>query len=137
PLALNSRPRCQKQYWLNASSCQQLTASATANACSLSPWKPPDGKMIGRSPFILLIFVSLSACRYPGTFSTVKDVKFSKSGTTRQQLDADWSACRKENTVAMSFEEVEPKRDTSFAEEYLINGCMAAKGYTVAWQSKI
>jgi hypothetical protein len=35
----------------------------------------------------------------------------------------------------MSFAEAytEPKRPTSFAEEYLINGCMAAKGYTVTW----
>jgi len=91
--------------------------------------------MIGRSVFILLTFIFLSACSYPGNFSTFKDVKFSKSGITRQQLDADWSVCRKENTVAMSFAEAdnEPKRRTSFAEEYLINGCMAAKGYTVAW----
>jgi bifunctional non-homologous end joining protein LigD len=49
--------------------------------------------------------------------------------------DADWSACRKENIVGMSFAETynEPKRATSFAEEYLINGCMAAKGYTETW----
>ena len=61
--------------------------------------------------------------------------KFSKRGITQQQLDADWSACRKENTVAMSFAEAytETKRATSFAEEYLINGCMAARGYTVTW----
>ena len=84
---------------------------------------------------ISLTFISLGACSYPDTLSTLKDVKFSKSGITKQQLDADWSACRKENTVAMSFAEAdnEPKRATSFAEEYLINGCMAAKGYTVAW----
>jgi len=82
---------------------------------------------------ILLSFVSLSACSYPGTLSTFKDAKFSKSGITKQQLDADWSACRKENTVAMSFAEIESKRATTFAEEYLINGCMAAKGYTVSW----
>jgi len=77
--------------------------------------------------------MSLGACSYPSTVSTFKDAKFSKSGITKQQLDADWSACRKENTVAMSFAENESKRPTSFAEEYLINGCMAAKGYIVAW----
>jgi hypothetical protein len=62
-------------------------------------------------------------------------VKFSKRGITKQQLDADWFACRKENSVAMSFADVsnESKRRTSFAEEYLINDCMVAKGYTVAW----
>jgi hypothetical protein len=87
--------------------------------------------MIGRSLFISLTFISLSACSYPGNLSAFKDVKFSKRGITKQQLDADWSACRKENTVAMSFAEAESKRATSFAEEYLINGCMAAKGYTV------
>ena len=27
----------------------------------------------------------------------------------------------------------EPKRSMSYAEEYLIDGCMAAKGYTVTW----
>ena len=91
--------------------------------------------MIERSLLILMMFISLSACSYPGSLSAFKDVKFSKSGITKQQLDADWSACRKENTVAMSFAEAdnEPKRRTSFAEEYLINGCMAAKGYIVAW----
>jgi hypothetical protein len=91
--------------------------------------------MIGRSLLILLTFVTLSACTYPGTLSTHKDVKFSKPGITKQQLDADWFACRKENTVAMSFAEAynEPKRAPSFAEEYLINGCMAAKGYTETW----
>jgi len=80
--------------------------------------------------------MSLSACSYPGNLSAFKDVKFSKRGITKQQLDADWSACRKENTVAMSFAEAadnERKRRPSFAEEYLINDCMAAKGYTVAW----
>jgi len=79
--------------------------------------------------------MSLTACSYPGAFSTSHDVKFSKRGVAQQQLDADWSACRKENTVAMSFAEAytEPKRATSYAEEYLINGCMAAKGYTVTW----
>ncbi|MGC1319830.1 MAG: hypothetical protein WA866_24775, partial [Pseudolabrys sp.] len=51
-----------------------------------------------------------------------RDVKFSKRGVTQQQLDADWSACRKENTVAMSFAETEPKRSMSYAEEYL-HGC--------------
>jgi hypothetical protein len=92
--------------------------------------------MIGRSLLISLTFLSLSACSYPGNLPAFKDVKFSKRGITKQQLDADWSACRKENTVAMSFAEAadnEPKRRTSFAEEYLINDCMAAKGYTVAW----
>jgi len=92
--------------------------------------------MIGRSLFISLTFISLGACSYPGNLSAFKDVKFSKRGITKQQLDADWSACRKENTIAMSFAEAadnEPKRRTSFAEEYLINDCMAAKGYTVAW----
>jgi hypothetical protein len=91
--------------------------------------------MIGRSLLILLAFISLNACTYPGAYSTSKDFKFSKRGITQQQLDADWSACRKENTVAMSFAEAysEPQRTTSFAEEYLINGCMAAKGYTVTW----
>jgi len=91
--------------------------------------------MIGRSLFILLTFISLSACSYPGNLSPYKDVKFSKSGITKQRLDADLSACQKENTVSMSFAEAdnEPKRRPSFAEEYLINGCMAAKGYTVAW----
>src|SRR5262245_3621786 len=64
-----------------------------------------------------------------------RNVKFSKRGITQQQLDADWSARRRENTVAMSFAEAytEPKRPTSYAEEYLLNGCMAAKGYTVTW----
>jgi hypothetical protein len=35
----------------------------------------------------------------------------------------------------MSFAEAytEPKRATSYAEEYLIKGCMAAKGYIVTW----
>jgi hypothetical protein len=35
----------------------------------------------------------------------------------------------------MSFAEAatEHKRAMSFAEEYLINGCMAAKGYAVTW----
>ena len=91
--------------------------------------------MIGRSLLILLAVISLTACSYPGAYLTSHDVKFSKRGTTQQQLDADWSACRKENTVAMSFAEdyTEAKRATSFAEEYLINGCMAARGYTVAW----
>ena len=91
--------------------------------------------MIGRSLLILLAFISLTACSYPVAYSTSRDVKFSKRGITQQQLDADWSACRKENTVAMSFAEAytEPKRPTSYAEEYLINGCMAAKGYTVTW----
>ena len=91
--------------------------------------------MTGRSLIISLTFISLGACSYPGNVSVFKDVKFSKRGITKQQLDADWSACRKENTVAMSFADVsnEPKRRTSFAEEYLINDCMAAKGYTVAW----
>jgi hypothetical protein len=91
--------------------------------------------MIGRSLLIFLAFISSSACSYPGAYSTSHDVKFSKRGITPQQLDADWSACRKENTVAMSFAEdhTEPKRATSFAEEYLINGCMAARGYTVTW----
>ena len=90
--------------------------------------------MIGRFLAILVV-ISLSACSYPGAYSTAHDVKFSKRGITRQQLDADWSACRKENTVAMSFAEdyTEAKRATSFTEEYLINGCMAAKGYTVTW----
>jgi len=91
--------------------------------------------MIGRSLLILLSVMSLTACSYPGAYSTSHDVKFSKRGTTQQQLDADWSACRKENTVAMSFAEAytETKRATSFAEEYLINGCMAARGYSVTW----
>jgi hypothetical protein len=91
--------------------------------------------MIGRSLLIVLTFISLSACSYPGNLSAFKDVKFSKSGITKQQLDADLSACRKENAVAMSFAEAdnEPKRRTSFAEEYLIDGCMAAKGYNVRW----
>jgi len=90
--------------------------------------------MIGRSLLILLAVISLTACSYPGAYLTSHDVKFSKRGTTQQQLEADWSACRKENTVAMSFAEAtEPRRATSFAEEYLINGCMAARGYTVAW----
>ena len=89
--------------------------------------------MTGRSLLISLTFISLGACSYPGNLSVFKDVKFSKRGITKQQLDADWSACRKENTVAMSFAETEPKRSTSYAEEYLIDGCMAAKGYTVTW----
>ena len=91
--------------------------------------------MIGRSLLILFAFMTLSACSYPGAYSTPHDVKLSKRGVTQQQLDADWSACRKENTVAMSFAEAytEPIRATSYAEEYLINGCMAAKGYTVTW----
>jgi hypothetical protein len=91
--------------------------------------------MIGRSLLILLAVISLAACSYPGAYSTSHDVKFSKRGLTQQQLEADWSACRKENTVAMSFADAytEPKRATSFAEEYLINGCMAARGYTVTW----
>src|SRR5215467_4614241 len=81
--------------------------------------------MIRRSLLILLTFISLSACSYPGNLSAFKDVKFSKPGITKQQLDADWSACRKENTVAQSFAGVsnEPKRRRSFAEEYLINDC--------------
>jgi hypothetical protein len=91
--------------------------------------------MIGRCLPILLALVSLTACSYPGAYSTAQDVKFSKRGITQQQLDADWSACRSENTVAMSFAEAyaQHKRPTSFAEEYLINGCMAAKGYTMKW----
>jgi hypothetical protein len=91
--------------------------------------------MIRRSLLILLAVISLTACSYPGAYSTSHDVKFSKRGITQQQLEADWSACRKENTVAMSFADTdtEPKRATSFAEEYLINGCMAARGYTVTW----
>jgi hypothetical protein len=91
--------------------------------------------MIGQSLLILFAFISLTACSYPGAYSTSHDVKFSKRGVTQQQLDADWSACRKENTVAMSFAEAytEPKRATSYAEEYLIKGCMAAKGYIVTW----
>ena len=91
--------------------------------------------MIGRSLLILFAFISLTAFSYPGAYSTSHDIKFSKRGVTQQQLDADWSACRKENTVAMSFAEAytEPKRATSYAEEYLIDGCMAAKGYTVTW----
>ena len=89
--------------------------------------------MIGRSLLVLLAFMSLAACGYPGANSISRDVKFSKRGVTQQQLDADWSACRKENTVAMSFAETEPKRSMSYAEEYLIDGCMAAKGYTVTW----
>src|SRR6185312_14002806 len=90
--------------------------------------------MIGRSLLILLAVISLTACSYPGAYLTSHDVKFSKRGTTQQQLEADWSACRKENTVAMSFAEAtEPRRATSFDEEYLINGGMAARGYTVAW----
>ena len=90
--------------------------------------------MLGRCLPILLAFVSLTACSYSGAYSPSQDVKFSKRGISQQQLDADWSACRKENTVAMSFAEAyEPKRRISFAEEYLINGCMAAKGYSVTW----
>ena len=91
--------------------------------------------MIGRCLSILLACISLTACSYPNAYSTSRDVKFSKRGTTQQQLDADWSACRRENTVAMSFAEAytEPKRTISYAEEYLINGCMAVKGYTVTW----
>ena len=81
-------------------------ASATASVYLLSrlEWLP-DATMIVRSPLILLAFISLSACSYPGAYSTSKDVKFSKRGITQQQIDADWSACRKENTVAMSFAE--------------------------------
>jgi hypothetical protein len=91
--------------------------------------------MIGRSLLVFLVFIFLTACSYPGAYSTSHDVKFSKRGITQQQLEADWSDCRKENTVAMSFAEgyTEAKRTTSFAEEYLINGCMAARGYTVTW----
>jgi len=91
--------------------------------------------MTGRSLLISLTFIFLGACSYPGNLSVFKDVKFSKRGITKQQLDADWFACRKENSVAMSFADVsnESKRRTSFAEEYLINDCMVAKGYTVAW----
>jgi hypothetical protein len=91
--------------------------------------------MIGRSSIILLALTSLTACSYPGAYSTSHDVKFSKRGITQQQLDANWSACRKENTVAMSFAEAytEAKRATSFAQEYLINGFMAARGYNVRW----
>jgi hypothetical protein len=90
--------------------------------------------MIERSLAILLAFL-VTACSYPGAYSTSQNVKFSKRGITQQQLDADWSACRKENTVAMSFAEAyaEPKRAPSYTEEYLINGCMAARGYTVMW----
>ena len=66
--------------------------------------------MIGRSLLVLLAFISLTACGYPGAYSISRDVKFSKRGVTQQQLDADWSACRKENTVAMSFAETEPKQ---------------------------
>jgi hypothetical protein len=89
--------------------------------------------MTGRSLLISLTFIFLGACSYPGNLSVFKDVKFNKRGITKQQLDADWSACRKENTVAMSFAETEPKRSMSYAEEYLIDSCMAAKGYTVTW----
>ena len=77
--------------------------------------------MIRRSLLILLSVTSLNACHYPGAYSTSRDVKFSKRGITQQQLDADWSACRKENAEAYT----EAKRPSSFAEEYLINGCMA------------
>jgi hypothetical protein len=91
--------------------------------------------MIGRSLLILLASMSLMACSYPGAYSGSRDVKFSQRGVTQQQLEADLSDCRKENTVAMSFAEgyTEAKRRTTFAEEYLINGCMAARGYTVTW----
>ena len=91
--------------------------------------------MTERCLLILLAFISLNACSYPGGYLTSQDVKFSKRGITQQQLDADWSACRKDNTVAMSFVEAytEPKRRASFAEEYLINQCMATKGYNVTW----
>jgi hypothetical protein len=94
-----------------------------------------NASMIGRSLLIWLAFMALAACAYPGAYPTSQDVKFSKRGVTQQQLDADWSDCRKENTVAMSFAEAysEAKRPASFAEEYLINGCMIARGYSVAW----
>ena len=36
-------------------------------------------------------------------------------------------------TITLQSPYTEPKRATSFAEEYLINGCMAARGYTVTW----
>jgi len=90
--------------------------------------------MIGRYLLILLAFISLNACSYPGGLAS-RDVGFSKRGITQQQLDADWSACRKDNTVAMSFAEAytEPKRPASIAEDYLIRQCMAARGYTVPW----
>ena len=90
--------------------------------------------MIGRSLLVLLAFTSLTACGYPGARSISRGCQVLKAQSHSIQLDADWSACRKENTVAMSFaEKTEPKRSTSYAEEYLIDGCMAAKGYTVTW----
>jgi hypothetical protein len=133
PPQANSKPRCQRGCWLNAFSYQQLKASVTASAYLLPHL--PDTTMRGRPPLISFAFIALTACSYPGAYSTSQHVKFLKRGITQQQLDVDWSACRKENTVAMSFAEAyaEPQRPTSYAEEYLINGCMAAKGYTVTW----
>ena len=88
----------------------------------------------GEESLILRVYgpaLFATSCSYPGPYSISRDVKFSKRGVTQQQLDADWSACQKESTVTMSFAETEPKRSTTYAEEYLIDGCMAAKGYTV------
>ena len=119
-----------------SSACVPAAATAPPAAfIGLGQLRVTGVSMIGRSLLILLAVISLSACSYPGAYSTSRDVKFSKRGITQQQLDADWSDCRKENTVAMSFAEAytEAKRPSSFAEEYLINGCMAARGYTVTW----
>jgi len=87
--------------------------------------------MIRRCLSILLAFISLAACSYPGVYLVYHDVKFSKPGITQQHLDADWYACRKENIIATSFAEAQtvPTRAASFAEDYLLKQCMAAKGY--------
>src|SRR5262245_7793389 len=112
--------------------CQPIVAKEPPMGAGWAHELKHDGY---RPLLILLALMSLNAWSYSSHYSTSQDVKFSKRGITQQQLDEDWSACRKDNTVAMSFAEAytEPKRPTSYAEEYLINGCMAAKGYTVTW----
>ena len=88
--------------------------------------------MTGRSLVISLTFIFLGACSYPGNLSVFKDVKFSKRGITNQQLDADWLPAEKK-ILSPCLSQRWDKRSMSYAEEYLIDGCMAAKGYTVTW----
>src|SRR5262245_23104369 len=76
-----------------AAPCQPIVAK--------QPPAGPGVSMIGRrSLLILFAFISLTACSYPSAYSTSQDAKFSKRGIKQGQLDADWSACRRENTVA-------------------------------------
>jgi cytochrome c biogenesis protein ResB len=91
--------------------------------------------IIGRSLLILLVFISLTACSYPGVIRLLEMSSSQSAEQLNNSLTRTGLPAEEKNTVAMSFAEAysEPKRATSFAEEYLINGCMAAKGYTVTW----